>query len=176
MASNNSNNVYDVITDKRIIPYATLKTGTIVTAGTGVTGIGTLFNTEMKAGSYLVDITNNEYRKIIRLGADGGGSDTIAILDAPFSNVVTGQPLVIDFDNANPVEILVLIPTLNSSGDSNTSGFVVDNETATAKYFPIGFPYKPSKANRDRSSITDGINPIIVDASGTEMVVTIIKR
>ncbi len=176
MASNSSNNVYDVITDKRIIPYASLITGTIVTNGTGVTGTGTLFNTEMKTGSYLVDLAHNEYRQIRRLGADGGGSDTIGILDKPFSNVVTGQPLVIDVLNASPVEISVIIPILDAMGSSNASGLIVDNYTATTKYFPAGLPYTISKANRDRSALTDSINPIIVDASGTQMIVTIIKR
>jgi hypothetical protein len=173
MASNNSNDIYDVITDKRIVPYASNGTGTIITQGTGVVGTGTLFEKEMPVGSYLVDLAHNEYRLVVRLSTTD--ANTIAELDKPFTtDLGSSTPSIIHSKFAKPFEISVIIPVLNSSGSSNASGFIINNRTATAKYFPVGVPYTPSKANRERSAVNDFIKPLIVDFSGTQGIVTVL--
>lgn len=73
--------IYEVITDKRSLPFNSSGTGTITTNEYAIVGTGTLFKTEMPGGSYLVDLTNDEVRKVVRVD-----SDTIAFLEKPFTS------------------------------------------------------------------------------------------
>ena len=106
MATNYKNSFYDYITGHQTVPAAGTKTGTCVTLGTGVTGSGTLFKTEMKAGSWLVDLTNNEIIKVVRVE-----SDTLAYIDHAFTSpLASAAPSVIVESDTNICTISVAIP------------------------------------------------------------------
>lgn len=75
-----TNPFYDNITDKRSIPYNVAQSGSIVTFGTGVKGTGTLFLTQMKPGSYIVDLAAWELRRVIDVK-----SNVLAYLEEPFT-------------------------------------------------------------------------------------------
>jgi len=93
MATNYSNNSYDLVTDKRTIPFNSNKSGTISTKGKGVIGVGTSFLSEMPAGSVLVDESQDEWRRVVRVE-----SDTIAYLEEAFTSDIAAltTPSVID--------------------------------------------------------------------------------
>lgn len=152
-----SKDIYEVITDKRSIPFNESGTGTIATFGLAVVGTGTAFLTEMQAGSYLVDLTQWEFRRVIRVD-----SDTQAYLSEAFtSNIAAGTtPEIIKKQFASPSEVSIKIPSSEPDG-------LLDNKTFS------GILTK-SKSSLDRSSQWDRIGPWIVDATGTEMRINII--
>lgn len=172
MASNASNNIYDSeITDKRIVPYAKNNTGTITTQGIAIVGVGTLFTTEMRKGSFLVKLSANEFREVDRVD-----SDTLAYLKSAFTaDISSSTPSVINQSDARVVEVSVSIPFLNSGGGQNADGKICYDGSGTLKRFPAGEVYTPSKANRDRSGTQDHISPVIVDFTGTEGIITVIR-
>ena len=170
MASNQSQNFYDSeITDKRIVPYASNGTGTIITKGITVIGTNTLFTTELTRNSYLVKLSTNEFRRIV-----GCDSDTLAYLEAPFTvDISTSTPSIISATKANCVEISVSVPFLTAGGSQNADGKVCSDYSATLKRLPAGTTYDVSKAHRDRSGTNDHVTPVIVDFTGSEGVITV---
>ena len=80
------------ISDKRSIPFNVAGTGTVVTANNVITGVGTLFLTEMRVGSYLVSEAQNKCIKVIRVD-----SDTKAVLEYAFtSDLASAAPGIIE--------------------------------------------------------------------------------
>lgn len=152
---NFTNNGYQVITDKRSIPFNQALTGTIQTKGVSLTGVGTSFISQLPAGSYIVNLGAWELRRVVRIQ-----SDTSAVLDKPFSvdlpALTVGQ--CIPGDKASPFEISVEVEQENPAA-------LLWNQT-----FKGILTY--SKASRDRSAARDIVHPIIVDASGTQMKVS----
>ncbi len=141
--SNPVNIVYDVVTDKRSVPFNV--------AG----GAGTKFLTEMPAGSYLVDLTNWEVRKVVDVK-----SDVLAYLNQAFTNNLFGAaPQIIYNGKATPTEIELSI----KSGSAN--GLLFNKQFSGTKKF--------SKANRDNSSSMDRVQPVIIDGTGTSIEVTV---
>lgn len=147
-------NVYKVITDKRSLPFNETGTGTVVTSGVSIVGTGTLFKTEMPAGSYLVDLTNDEVRRVERVD-----SDTEAYLEKPFtSNLASAAPEIIAAWKAKVKEISISTgDTCELNGESFTGTLTI------------------SRYGNDRSSRRDLVEPVIVDATSGSMQVNIIN-
>lgn len=150
-------NIYQVISDKRSVPFNTTSTGTASVTGRAIVGVGTLFKTELQAGSYVVLLSANECRKVVRTD-----SDTIAFLETPFSvNIGPGSPIqIINHWKTNPIEISLKIDDADPAGQLNGQSF---DGILTL-----------SKASRDRSARRDLVEPIVVDATGTSMKVNIL--
>lgn len=158
--ANFKNTFYDLITDKRTIPYNETATGTCSTNGTRVDGVGTLFRSEMRSGSWLVDLTNNEIREV-----DSVESDTVAFLKQAFtSDLASGAFEIIKATEAQVVSIGVQVPS-SAAADAELDGSV----------FAKGTSLTFSKDSRDGNKSKDFIDPIIVDASGTSVQVLIMK-
>lgn len=156
MYPKNSN--YFLITDKRTIPFNQAGTGTLKTVGTTVLGTGTLFATEMPAGSWVVDLTQDEVRRVTRVD-----SNTRAYLSQEFTVDLAASTAVdlIPRNNDRAVSISVQIPA--GSGDGEIDGQVM----------PEGTSLTFSKDSRSHSGGRDLVDPIIVDATGTEMQILI---
>ena len=138
--------VFVVATDKRSVPANTAGTGTIVTFGKSIVGTSTLFKTEMKAGSYLVDLDQNECRKVVRVD-----SDAKAFLEIPFtSNLASGTPQIIPWYASGPKLISVY-----SSGNYELNG-----ETITGGV-------TAEKTGNDRSGRRDLTEPVVIDATAS---------
>ncbi|MES3018227.1 MAG: hypothetical protein V4721_10630 [Bacteroidota bacterium] len=148
---------YEIITTKRSIPENINKTGTIATFGVAIVGTGTLFLTEMIAGSYLVDEAQDEVRRVIRVN-----SNTSAFLSKAFSsNIAAGAtPSVIAKQFASPKEISIKIDSADLAGELNGVAF-----TGVLTI---------SKSSSDRSSQWDTVPPVIVDGSGTSIKASIL--
>ncbi len=154
---NFSNNTYDIITDNRSIPYNVAGTGTILTEGIAVVGVGTSFLSELQAGSVLVDLTQWEWRKVVNVE-----NDLLAYIEKPFTIDIAAltTPEIIHKSKRSVVEISLEIKTANPAG-------LLDN-----KAFSGGITL--SKADREGSAARDFIDPIIVDATGTFINVSLI--
>jgi len=151
--ANYKNTVYNLITDKRTIPYNANGTGTISTAGAFVIGTGTLFTTEMPRGSWLVDESQNEIRYVVAVD-----SDTKAILSQAFTVNIAAltTPSIIHAKDTNVVSIALSCPS-TASADPTIDGVS----------FPKGNTVSFSKDSRDKSGTRDMVDPIILDASAT---------
>jgi len=157
--ANFKNSIYEYTTTKRTVPLSGAKTGTCITEGTIVTGTGTSFLSQMPAGSWLVDLSANEIRKVIRVD-----SDTSAVLQQAFTvDLASAAPDVILASDLNIVTISLSIPTGGANGE-------IDGVT-----FPVGQSITFSKDSRSTSSTRDFIDPLIVDATETTMMILISK-
>ena len=157
---NFTNNQTTIITGKQSIPVSANKTGTISTVGTAVVGVGTKFITEMPPGSFVVDLNAWELRRVASVS-----SDTLAYLVNAFSVDISAgtTPNLIHAAlpfPARPAEIAISIDGANPNG-------LLFNQS-------FGGELDLSKAQRDRSSASDRVDPIIVDATGTFMNVLVI--
>ena len=146
--------VREVITDKRSVPFDVAGTGTISTHGIKIIGVGTLFSTELQAGSYLVNLATNEAIKVYRQD-----TDTTAFLEKPFlGDISIATPRIISKAKAKVKEIKLV-----TAGACFIDGVAF---TGTADYNKNG-DYKSGRPNL--------IEPIIVDATGQSMTVDIIN-
>jgi len=143
------------ITDKRSVPFNVAGTGTVVTHGVAIVGTGTLFNTEMEAGSYLVNLSTNEAIKVVRKD-----SNTLAFLERPFTS---------DFASATPQIIPWYKAKVKTLSISATGTILVDGESVTNTAFSA------DKAGNDRSSRRDLIEPVIVDATAGSALIEILN-
>jgi hypothetical protein len=165
--ANTKNTLYYTINNaKAAVPASANKTGTIKTEGKYVVGTSTLFMTEMRAGSWLTDLTNNELRRVTRVT-----SDTYAELDSAFSSDISAgtTPNVIPVEDLHLRELSVAIPPLDSGGSPYAWG-EIDGET-----LPNGSPVtfgKNSAYNTNRDGLVD---PLIANATGTLIQVTILR-
>lgn len=156
MYTKNSN--YFLITDKRTVPFNQAGTGTLQTVGTTVKGTGTLFMTEMPTGSWVVDLAQDQIRRVIRVD-----SDTRAYLSQAFTSNLAALTTVnvIPRNNDRAVSISIQIPS--SAADGEVDGQVL----------PAGTSITFSKDSRSHSGGRDLVDPIVVDATGTQMEVLI---
>lgn len=152
MATNYTNNIYTVISDKRSIPFNKPLTGTISTVGNVVIGVGTKFRSELPAGSWVVDLPNWELRKVITVH-----DDLRVDLDHPFTSDIAALTVgqAIHDDEAKVIEISIEVTASNPPALVNNVSFT-GITTMT-------------KTSISRSGQGDRVDPIIVDASGTEM-------
>lgn len=159
---NTNNKLID--NQKVTAPFNETGTGTISTDKLGLIGTGTIFKTELLKGAYILDLPNDEYKKVVEVI-----SDTYAILESAFT---TDLPALTAMDyipawKGNVREISVIIPALKQDMVTANPWGKIDGED-----FPPGVGNSFSKANRDNSSVMDVLNPLILDASGTQMYVT----
>jgi hypothetical protein len=146
--------IYETITDKRSIPFNSSGTGTIATHGIAIVGTGTQFTTELRVGSYLVDLSQWEARRVYRVD-----SDTIAFLEKPFT---------LDIAALTVPEIVAQHQVKVKEISISTAGTALVNNASFTGSLTL------SKASDSRSSRSDLIAPIIVDASGTQMQVSVL--
>lgn len=158
MATNYKNTKYFIVTGKQTVPANANGTGTIETVGKAVKGTGTAFTTEMPVGSWLVDESQDEIRKVISVT-----SDTLAYLDAPFTSDIAAltTPSIIEAKDTKAVSIAVAIPAGLAAGEIDGVAFAAGSS--------ISF----SKDSRDHSASRDLVDPLIVDGTGTTMQVLI---
>lgn len=152
------NTEYNLITGKQSVPESSSGTGTISTDGIVVNGTGTLFSTEMPKGSWLVDLSQNYMCQVDRVD-----SDTKAyLLDSFPVDLSSVSPDIIPMKIMNVVAISVQIPSGLTDGE-------IDGEV-----FPQGTSITFAK-DRDHSAHRDLIDPIIVDGTGTQMQILILR-
>jgi len=158
--ANHKNTIYYLQTTKATVPASSTQSGTIQTVGKAIEGAGTSFMTEMPVGSWLVDLTQNEIRKVI-----GVDSDILAYVSNAFTIDIPAltPPDVIQAKDAKCVSIAGQVPSGAAAG-------LLDGET-----FPAGTSFSFSKDSRDHSSARDLVDPIIVDAAGTQFQILIQK-
>lgn len=150
--ANYKNTKYFLVTGKQTVPESTSGTGTIETTGTAVIGTGTSFTTQMTPGAWLVDLGQDELRKVIKVA-----SDTLAYVDVAFTSNIAAltTPNIIPAKNVGVVTIAGQIPAGQADGE-------LDGEI-----FYAGTSFSFSKDSRDHSSARDLVDPVIVDGSGT---------
>ena len=160
MATNFKNTFYDSISGAQTIPASANATGTISTDGAAVTGTGTLFKTEMPKGSWLTSIGADEIRQVLTVE-----SDTLVYLsDAFTADLAAGTPNVIHTSKLNISAISISVPA------AAAAACTVDGVT-----FPKGAALTFSKDGRSTSSVRDFIDPIVVDATGSTMLISICR-
>jgi len=140
------------ITDKRSVPFNSPGTGTCSTRGVAITGLGTLFSTEMQAGSCLVNLATNEAIRVYRTD-----SDTLAFLEKPFAADMTAiTPQIIAKHKVKVKKIKLVTAAANFiDGEAFTGTFEID------------------KLGNSRSARPDLIDPIVVDSTAGATVVEI---
>ena len=160
MANPNKNTQYYKLTTKTSVPAPANKTGTIETVGVAVKGTGTLFTTEMQVGSWIIDTSQDELRRVIKVE-----SDTLAFISDTFTvNIAAATtPSVIKNEDLNVREIAIAIPLGQADGE-------IDG-TALEAGLPVSF----GKNSDTKGNFKSFIHPVIVDASGTEANITILR-
>lgn len=109
----------------------------------------TRFGIDCNVGDWIVDLTQDEIRKITSVG-----DIHTATIDSAFTvDLAVATALVVVKKSPMPREISVLIPAGNGNG-------ALDGQTLYA-----GVGVNASKMSRERGANTDGIDPIIVDAT-----------
>lgn len=163
MSSNIEN--YFLDNAKATAPQNEAGTGTIQTIGLGVKGTGTAFKTQLARGAYIVDLTANEFRMVVEVV-----SDTYAILESAFSADIPAATALnyIPAWKGNVREIAAIIPVYQQDNTTENAWGSIGGEV-----FPPGVGFNVSKANRDKSSSMDMIKPVIMDATGTQIRVTL---
>jgi len=160
MALSKNSNYYKISNAKQTVPVSANGTGTIATTGIHVKGTGTKFVAEMPAGSWLVNLTANEYHKVKSVL-----NDTMAELEQAFGSDIAGgtTPNIIINSKLDIRELSVIIPLGNASGE-------VDGVSLEAG-LPVSFG-KNSDNSRNNFSFID---PIIANATGTVINVIILR-
>ncbi len=150
MANFKKDEYYSIVGTKETIPVSGAGTGTIETKGTGVVGTNTLFRSEMQAGSWLVDLTQDEYRKVISVE-----SDTFARLSNPFTVDISAltTPDIIAKTTLSIRELSVIAVV--------TDG-VLDGTTLQA-----GQGTSLIKTGDSKGDDSSHVDPFIADATGT---------
>ena len=144
--------IYETISDKRSIPFNSAGTGTVSTRALAISGFGSIFTTEMRAGSYLVNLATNEAIRVIRVD-----SDTKAFLEKPFAaDMTTITPQIIKAEQVKVKKIKLTTAAAN----------FIDGKAFTGTF-------ENDKLGNDRSSRPDLIEPIIVDSTAGATVVEI---
>jgi len=147
---------YSITNTKESVPTSTAGTGTIDTFGLAIVGTGTAFLTEMIAGSWLVDLAQDECRRVVRVD-----SDTKAFLEKPFTADLTADtPSIIGKFKASPKEISLKIKPADADGE-------LDGEVFSGVL-------TLSKSNADHSGRFDLIDPVVVDATGTSIYISVL--
>lgn len=160
MAANFKNTFYDSISGAQTIPVSANATGTVSTDSSAVIGTGTLFKTEMPVGSWLTSIAADEIRKVVSVE-----SDVLAYLSDPFTvDLSAVTPNVIHTSKLNIVAISISVPAAAAAAT-----------TVDGVAFPKGAALTFSKDGRSTSGVRDFIDPIVVDATGSTMLISICK-
>lgn len=150
-------NIYDIVTDKRSVPFNSAGTGTIATHGLAIVGTGTLFTSEMPVGSWLIDLSHWDKAKVVRVD-----SDTLAFLQIPLGTDITPgtTPQIVSASKAKAKSISLKIKSTDPDG-------LLDNK-AFSGILTI------EKTGNDRTANKDLIQPIIIDGTSTSIKVDIL--
>ena len=159
MPTNYTKNTVYSLTTLTSVPAPTTGTGTIETVAKVINGTGTLFLTELPVGSFVLSLAAGELRKVVKVE-----NNTTAFLDYAFSvDIPAASALKLIHENKTHIaEISAMAAT--GAGAFDINGVV----------WPEGVEYKASKANRERMSGVDFVDPIIVDGSGSTVNVSLI--
>lgn len=159
---NYKNTIYKYLDDvKTTIPESITGTGTIETIGTRVIGTGTAFRSEIRKGSWIVDLTQDEIREV-----DSVESDTVAYIKQAFSADLPALTLL-DKISATETSVVAISAQVPSSAAADA--------TMDGEILPKGTSITFSKDSRDGNKSKDFIDPVIIDASGTTVQVLIMK-
>ena len=137
------------------VPAAASGSGTITSVNTGqIEGAGSAFLTEARIGHYVYMKTQNEFRRITSIP-----SDTELYIDSPFTGGIAGEVYHIT-PNSRLVEISWLV---NGVADAKIDGVTVPTDTTNDF----------TKAGKGSTQAGNKyIDPIDIDATGTEVTVT----
>lgn len=160
MANFKNTEYYRITNTKTTVPAPANGTGTIDTDGKSVIGTGTLFLSEMRAGAWLVDTSQDEVRKVLQVE-----SDTLAYLSNAFSSDIAAltTPSIIASDDLNIRGLSVAI--LSGLTDGEIDGVVFDNGDSVVF----------GKFSDNKDGFKSFVDPIIVEATGTDVKVTILR-
>jgi len=157
--ANDKNTDYYAQTTKDTIPASTALTGTVTTSGIYVKGSSTLFKTQLQKGSWIYDAAQNEVRKVVSVNGD---SDIDAQITHAFSADLSAVALVV-------VKRTDLnIRELSFYADATDAKI----EAITLK---AGVSVNYGKTGDSKDNFKNFIDPVIVDATGTTVYVTILK-
>jgi len=153
------NSIYYVQTTKQTVPASASVTGTIETIAKKVIGTGTLFTTQFQPFDWLYVAAKSEFRQVVNIV-----SDTEMTLDAAFTTDVaaTGTPLIVKRFQATKIEVL------NVGAGTAT----IDGQNVITTQKAVTFEKQPWGSSR---SLTDFVDPILVDATASNCAITIQK-
>ncbi len=151
--------IVGVFVNTEVLTFTNILTGA-TTATAAVNGIPTytLFMQQCQVGDFIYNATLSEVHKITYI------SDNLSMqIQEAFGSDLTAQSLLIVPFIPHPKEISVLIPNGNPAG------------TIDGVAWPAGVSWTDSKINNGMTSTGIGqfVDPIIVDATGTTMLVEI---
>ena len=160
MANYKNTDYYRITNTKTTVPAPANGTGTIETVGDAVKGTGTAFLSEMRAGAWLTKVASDEVRKVLRVE-----SDTLAYLDNGFTVDIAAAstPSIINSIDMNIRGLSVAI--LSGLADGEIDGTVFDNGDSVVF----------GKFSDNKDGFKSFVDPIIVDAVGTDVKVTILR-
>lgn len=152
----NLSDITGVFSNLEVLTFTNSAGTTTATAAVNGVPTYTLFTQQCKVGDFIYNATQSEVHKIIAIS-----SDISMLIQEAFGSDLVGQALLVSPCVPRPREISVLIPTGNPSG-------LIDGQTITE-----GVAWTASKMNQYNSGLGSFIDPVIVDATGTTMTVTI---
>lgn len=152
MATNYKNTNPVLVTTKRCVPLEQAKTGTVSSTGKIITGTGTLFTTEAQGGQWVYSSSQNEVRRIIKIS-----SATELEIDFPFTTPLVAAPFVVV-----PASRYTKLQYFNVGGGIAQIDGVNIAAAATGAF----------EINRDSVSKHDFLDPIIVDGSVSNILLT----
>jgi len=131
---------------------------TAVTAAVNGVPTYTLFTKQCKVGDFLYNAAQTEIHKIVYIS-----NDLSMQIQEAFGSVLANQAVIVVPFIPHPKEISVIIPTGSAAG-------LIDGVT-----WPVNTQYKASKLNQSMTSSGIGqfVDPIIIDGTGTTMIVNI---
>lgn len=152
------NSHYTVVGSLDTVPASALATGDITTDGAQVTGIATLFLSEVQVGDWLFDkITNNEIRRVTSIG-----SDTILYVDEAFS---------VDIAGAQAFRITRSVLTFIGIGiPAGATGFI-DNTAVTEKT-----SMNWSSADNQSGVANIFVDPVVIEPTAGNFLITTLGK
>jgi len=158
MATNFKNTEYSLVTGNQTLPKSATASGTIETIGVAVKGTGTKFKTEMPQGSWIVDLSQSEIRRVVRVQ-----DDTLAWFSHPFTaDIAASTALEVIHERDTNVAAL--------SAKAVGGAIFIDGIS-----LPEGESITFSKDSRDESAHRDLVDPIILDADGNSILALILR-
>lgn len=150
-------NINGVFSNTEILTFRNAAGTSVATAAVNGVPTYTLFTKQCVVGDFIYNATQSEAHKIVYI------SDDISMqIQEAFGTDLVAQLLLISPSVPRPKEISVLIPNGNPNG-------IIDGVT-----WPAGIAFSVSKDGQYNNGRDDGQpDPIIVNATGTTMIVNI---
>ena len=152
----NNNNIRKITGAQDSVPAASLGSGTITSVNNGqIEGVGTSFLTEAEIGDWVYIKAQNEFRKILSIP-----SDTVLYIDGVFTVPLAGSA----FDITPKSKFTSIAWLINGGSDAKIDGVTIaagsDND------------FDKSGKGASAGAGNKYIDPIDIDATGTEVTVT----